>query len=87
MRQVLHVIGEYDYYFNCPRLEIMGRVMSDALFQLCNRSLRVDVVPAIDLTDYVISKVSNDGFLSWRSRVCLQLGRAGTRKGWESVER
>jgi hypothetical protein len=32
---VLHVIGEYDYYFNCPRLEILGRVMSDALYQLC----------------------------------------------------
>jgi hypothetical protein len=28
------------------------------LFQLCNRSLRVDVVTAIDLTDYVISKVN-----------------------------
>jgi hypothetical protein len=50
MRQVLHVIGEYDYYFNCPRLEIMGRVMSDALFQLCSRSLRVDVVRDTALT-------------------------------------
>jgi len=50
MRQVLHVIGEYDYYFNCPRLEIIGRVMSDALFQLCSRSLRVDVVRDTALT-------------------------------------
>ena len=50
MRQVLHVIGEYDYYFNCPRLEIIGRVMSDALFQLCSRSLRVDVVRGTTLT-------------------------------------
>ena len=50
MRQVLHVIGEYDYYFNCHRLEIMGRVMSDALFQLCCRSLRVDVVRDTALT-------------------------------------
>jgi hypothetical protein len=56
---VLHVIAEYDYYFNCPRLEILGRIISDALFQLCNRSLRVDVVTAIDLTDYVISKVTD----------------------------
>ena len=50
MRQVLHVIGEYDYYFNCPRLEVIGRVMSDALFQLCSRSLRVDVVRDTALT-------------------------------------
>jgi hypothetical protein len=32
--------------------------MSDALFQLCNRSLRIEAVPAIDLTEYVISKVA-----------------------------
>ena len=60
--QVLHVIAEYDYYFNCPRLEILGRIISDALFQLCNRSLRVDVVTAIDLTDYVISKVTDSPY-------------------------
>ena len=54
----MHVISEYDYYFNCPRLEILGRVISDALFQLCNRSLRIEAVPAIDLTEYVISKVA-----------------------------
>jgi hypothetical protein len=57
----MHVISEYDYYFNCPRLEILARVMSDALFQLCNRTLRVDAVSAVDLTQYVVTKVNHRG--------------------------
>ena len=63
---VMHIIGEYDYYFNCARLEILGRVMSDALFQLCSRSLRVDAVSVVDLTDYVITKELAKAGKAWR---------------------